>query len=59
MQEARLAVLMEVTRLGEVPGEEATEEVVVEKVKDEEVKVVEDRRRLLVAPRVKRRVVDE
>ena len=57
MQDARLTVLREVTRLGEVQAEEAKEEVVVEKVKDSgEVKVVEDRRRLLVAPRVKRKV---
>lgn len=57
MQDARLAVLREVTRLGEVNAEEAKEEVVEEKVKDDlEVKVVEDSRRLLVAPRVKRKV---
>lgn len=53
-------VLTEVSRLGEAVDEmkdEEAEEVVKEKgvrVADEEVKVVEDRRRLLVAPRVKR-----
>ena len=53
-------VLIEVSRLGEVVDEmkeEEAEEFVKEKgvmVADEEVKVVEDRRRLLVAPRVKR-----
>lgn len=53
-------VLIEVSRLGEVVDEmreEEAEEAVKEKgalVDDEEVKVVEDRRRLLVAPRVKR-----
>ena len=53
-------MLMEVCRLGEVADEmkeEEAEEAVKEKgvtVADEEVKVVEDRRRLLVAPRVKR-----
>ena len=53
-------VLIEVSRLGEVVDEmmeEEAEEVAKEKgvtVADEEVKVVEDRRRLLVAPRVKR-----
>ena len=35
MQDARLAVLREVTRLGEVNAEEAKEEVVEEKVKDD------------------------
>jgi len=35
VQEARLAVLREVTRLGEVKAEEEKEEVVVEKVGDE------------------------
>jgi hypothetical protein len=53
-------VLIEVSRLGEVVDEmkeEEADEFVKEKgvmVADEEVKVVEDRRRLLVAPRVKR-----
>ena len=53
-------VLTEVSRLGEAVEEmreEEAEEAVKEegvKVADEEVKVVEDRRRLLVAPRVKR-----
>lgn len=53
-------MLIEVSRLGECVDkmkEEEAEEFVKEKgvmVADEEVKVVEDRRRLLVAPRVKR-----
>lgn len=53
-------MLIEVSRLGEVVDEmkeEEADEFVKEKgvmVADEEVKVVEDRRRLLVAPRVKR-----
>ena len=53
-------MLIEVSRFREVVDEikeEEAEEFVKEKgvmVADEEVKVVEDRRRLLVAPRVKR-----
>ncbi len=56
---------MEVSRPGEVSEErmeEEGEEVVIEmtvKVAEDEVKVVHDRRRLLVAPRVKRNKEEE